>query len=225
MLTAPRPKPTLSKTLASVEAAGWREFVLSLDNCPMPERPEAGLIHRYWRHEMYSLGPWPHYVAALRRSLRTLSWDALCVLQDDVVLAKGLRDALESSALASWQRCHGLVSLWLAGWHSRNPNWVGQSFWWRLPPSELPRRCYGALAMIWRRWQVQAIVGSPPGEGRTRADYWIGRFCKDENVPLIYPQRSFVQHAGEGNSTLGDTPRSKQYRLADDPISDCKSLW
>jgi hypothetical protein len=56
----------------------------------------------------------------------------------------------------------------------------------------------------------------------SRADYWLGKFCKDEFLNWAYPTRSLCQHIGEGDSTLSNDERSPLYRLADNPVEDCE---
>lgn len=231
VLTAPgRKTPTLRRTIESVVAAGWSDLLISVDTRLPETLDDMQAILRY-RNAGVRPGPWPHLLDAVRHSLVWRDWDSLLIVQDDISLAVGCRRWLETRAAWMTQSV-ALASLWLPAWHSDNsipPHVLAACWpeiaWWMLKPEDLPRRAYGALAIVLSRDSATALSCWVGAAGSlSKADFWLGKWCKESGKSWLYPFRSLCQHEGEGDSTISNDHRSPLYRMADNPVTDCDSL-
>jgi hypothetical protein len=225
-----RERCTLRATLDSIYEAGWAEVVLSGDGEDPPDLPGLRVEARRRCSGPKRLGPWPHWLDVVRHALRSCDdWDSLLVVQDDVRLARNLRWWLDSR-LCEWRRpTTGVASLWLPGCYPRDNELCRQHRdvhpdqveFWPLPTGDLPRKAYGALALVLHRHVALAVTSWAGHNGSSKADYWLGKFCKERGWNWLYPSRSLAQHTGEGDSTLDTGDRSPLYRLATNPVTDC----
>lgn len=180
--SAPRPEPTLERTLASLERAGFDE--------------------RYVFNDAQRRGAWPNWLKALR-SLVAVGADTLLVCQDDVVFCRGLRAYLERTlwpgdgprgaepgrlALCS-PYCPTPYRQEQRGWHRQNRGWhlVGALCW------AIPRTA--ALAML---ADLRSL------EADRRIDARVGQWAVRTGRSVWYHFPSLAQHIGLGNSALGD---------------------
>jgi hypothetical protein len=211
--------PTLQATAESLADAGWGDFIVSSDGGPSSGVEVPWAIVRYRFATSRRHGPWPHLLDLVASRLDWPSWEWLLVAQDDVRFARSLRPWLE--AHRGWD-CPGaaLASLWLPTYHAGEGERRGD--WWPLPAEDTPLRSYGALALVFSRESAESLASWRGGDGQiSRADHWLGMWCRESGLSWLYPARSLCQHTGEGDSTLGDLPRSPLYRLATNPILDC----
>jgi len=173
--TAPRPKPTLERSLKSLQAAGFASPLVVADG--------------------EGAGSWPTWLAALGQIVDTRpEATAYMVVQDDGVFCRGLRAYLEqtlwpsvTTALCS-PYCPGAYRR-SVGWHPENHGWslVGAQCW-AIPPGAA-RRMLADLSGVASRSRVDAIVG---------------RWAKAAGLDCWYHTPSLAQHAGLRNSALGD---------------------
>ena len=200
--TAPRPRATLAATRASLARAGFDRVTVFDDSG--------------------GAGAWPTWLAALRGLLDAAPQaDAYLIAQDDAIFWQGLRRYLERT-------------LWKGEGDYPTSNFT-------LPPSLFSPYCPGIYLRGrpagWHRIdEGAALVGavcwvlSPPmartlrdGLGgvaaRSRIDLIVGRFCRRRRLPVYYHAPSLVQHAGNGNSALGD-PGSGPIRQAVDFVGE-----
>ena len=178
--TAPRPVPTLNRTLASLGRAGF-DGVQVFD--------DAG-----------RKGAWPNWLLAVQTLLqRHAEADALLLCQDDAVFCRGLREYLDRTlwpdagerpgvALCS-PYCPGPYRRKQSGWHQQKRGWylVGALCW------ALPRRA--AEAVLRDLGTVRA---------NDRIDARVGKWASETDRSVWYHSPSLVQHVGNENSALGD---------------------
>ncbi|NQT38813.1 MAG: hypothetical protein HQ581_15060 [Planctomycetes bacterium] len=185
--TAPRPRSTLESTLAGLRTAGWPD-------CRIFDDREGA-------------GAWRNWIGALETLLtQRPDADALMLAQDDAVFCRGLRVYLEKNlwpaadvALCS-PYCPSPYRKPSRGWHRQDHGWylVG-AVCWVIPPRA-----------------ARAIVRDLGGvEARDRIDARVGRWAAKTGRSVWYHTPSFVQHAGNGNSALGD-PLVNRLRMAAD---------
>ena len=176
LTTAPRPEPTLKRTMASLQRAGWGKVSVFDDT------------HRQ--------GAWPNWLRAVRALLlEHRGADALLVCQDDAVFCRGLQAYLERTlwpddqvALCS-PYCPSPYRGKTAGWHPENRGWY----------------LVGALCWAIPRDTAEAILRSLGHvEARSRIDARVGHWARQTGRSVWYHTPSLVQHIGNGNSALGD---------------------
>lgn len=232
VMTAPgRSKPTLQKCVDSIWQAGFRRFILSEDPGYWPEITTRGEFSRRAASVDKPLGPWPHFLDLLPLSYQlNEAGGGLLIVQDDVILPKGLAAWL--TIKPEWRLQRHIASLWLPSFFHVEPPYddicntqakPGDIEWWSLGRHDLPRRAYGALAIL----MTLSVAGElqewgRPEQGMSKADYRLGEFCKDTGHTWLYPTRSLVEHAGADNSSLSKVPRQKVYTLANNPVKDCE---
>ena len=174
--TAPRPVPTLKRTLMSLERGGFGEVRVVDD------------VRRD--------GAWPNWLRAVRTLLTERpAADALLVCQDDIVCCRRLREHLErilwpdGSVAVCSPYCPGPYCGDRQGWHQERRGWY----------------LVGALCWAMPRAAAEAIlddIGSV--EARNRIDARVGQWALETRRSVWYHTPSLVQHIGNGNSALGD---------------------
>ena len=193
--TAPRPKPTLQQTLASLERAGFG--------------------HLHVVDDRGKSGAWPSWLRALRGLLAEHpEAEALLICQDDAVFYRGLRQYLEQSlwpgsrvAVCS-PYCPALYRWPQSGWHREDHGWdlVGAVCW------AIPR--ITAKILLGDLGQVRAD---------RQIDARIGRWARRTGRSVWYHTPSLVQHVAPTNSALGHNLDGSR-RRADDFVGEAYVL-
>lgn len=221
--TAPRRTNYLPTCLESMRLAGWADPLVLAE--PGAEVPGFCNV----RINKKSIGPWPNALQGFRMLSSSSTYqrpDAIMLVQDDVVLAKGLRPWLEQQL--EWGGAEiaenaGVVSVYCPTIHAQR----NQKRWWPLPLVDVPRRCYGACAVVLPIKSVFMLLANPQGEGcRTKADIWLGRHCAANSLDWWYHTPSLAQHIG-AVSTLSDNlseEREAIYRRAEEFVDDVQFL-
>ncbi len=182
VLTAPRPIPTLGRTLASLQRAGWSD-ALAWRNAGLP--PGEG-----------NLCAWRDRLAFLLKEVPDA--DAYLLAEDDVVFCLGLRSYLQRALWPEEPSKIALCGVFTpeayssdeVGWHQQNRGYylvAAQA--WIMPPAAA-RAALVDLASVHSPYQADRIVGD--WAARTNRNVW-------------YHSPSLAQHIGVGNSALGDT--------------------
>jgi hypothetical protein len=185
VLTAPRPVPTLDRTLSSLQRAGWSDARVWRDR---GLRPGEG-----------NFCPWRERLAFLLREVPDA--DAYFLPEDDVVFCRELRTYLQRALWPEDPSKIALCSVFTpeayfsdkAGWHQQNRGYylvAAQA--WIMPP-------VAARAVL----ADLASVRSPYGVDRV-----VGEWAAQTNRSVWYHSPSLAQHIGVGNSALGDALRS-----------------
>lgn len=194
--TAPRPRPTLARTLQGLHRAGWTDVRLFADG--EVEIPDA------WRHLEVSwrsprMGAWPSYYLALAELLmRRPSADAFMIVQDDTVLFEHpqLRSYVESILWPAPER--GIVSLYCSKAYARPvPGWH------RLDE----RLIWGGQILIFDRETLIELVSDPgvirhrlDPTGLANIDGVIGQWAEATGTGVYVPSPSLAQHIGQTSS-------------------------
>ena len=195
VLTAPRPQPTLKRTLASLAAAGWPDVSVVRDEPPRGH-------FAAWIDALTAV------VAAEPRA------DAYFLVEDDVVFCRGLRAYLERRLWPADPAEIALCSVFTPaayrqptpGWHpQRRGHYLVASQAWILPP--------GAARAV-----LNDLKGVPSAHN---ADWMVGQWAEKANRSVWYHTPSLAQHVGLGNSALGDNLIS-DLRVADDFPGECR---
>jgi hypothetical protein len=180
VLTAPRPLPTLERTVASLARAGWPECIV------VPDGQRAG-----------------HFCAWLDVLARMVGdgpdADVYLLAEDDAVFCRGLRDYLERTLWPTERAGVALCSLFTPevyrfrtrGWHVEQRGlYLISSVAWAIPP-EAAR-------------DILAAFGPTPSSAYG-ADRVIGQWATDvAGRTTWYHTPSLAQHIGLANSALGD---------------------
>lgn len=187
--TAPRPEPTLARTLASLADAGWPEFHVFADG-------ETSVpMSKHLTLRLPAVGAFPNWVLALEELVqRHVHASHYLLVQDDVIFCRNVRAYVEGLDL------DGLVSLYRSARHPGVDTYRHQD----------GHRFIGALAIVIPQQDARRLVASRLAVDhrlrRTRStdliDGALGKWCCDNGTPLWVHGPSLVQHTGH-TSTLG----------------------
>jgi hypothetical protein len=190
--TAKRRVPTLGSTLMSLVDAGFLPTIIAEPNEGAPTSVGSFKVLVSEKR----LGPW----GALRRALTIgveRKPDFVAVFQDDVRLAHGTREwLLEQLAGPDGERLWsaGVVSLYTASAYDDGIEYKG---WLEVPRGDLPRRAYGALALVFPVESAKLLLASPPNpEQRIRADLNTAMWARLANRSFLCHSPSLVWHTG-----------------------------
>ena len=187
---APRPGVDyLPAALAELAEAGWPDpLVVAEPGTAIPDgcRAVVSDAHR---------GPWPAFQATVRMLLELHSdATALLIAQDDVLIARGLRDALDAAPWPVAGNQTGVLSLYTAARiaEGRPPGWF------RLEPDRIGRlQAYGACAVAMPRGAAERLLAMRLGAGSlTSTDSWLGEFCRRAGLAYVQHNPGFCQHIG-----------------------------
>jgi len=203
VLTAPRPKKTLERTLRSLKKAGWEPGV--------DPSSEVGIYQ-----DGASLGQFRAYMEALRCTVhRHPKADAYSVVEDDVVFCRGLREYLERTLWPGPVEKIALCSPYCPIAY-RLRRWKG----WHDSQSSQGLYLAGSQAWVFPPQAARAILAEvAPLESPHGADWEIGRWARATRWRVWYHTPSLAQHVGLGNSALGDNLVS-DIRLAGDFVGE-----
>ncbi len=188
VLTAPRPQPTLQRTLDSLQAAGWTNG-------------RAGASPQILVYEDRALsGHFRGYMGALRHAVECQPRaDAYFVVEDDVVFCPGLHRYLQQTLWPGPVEKIALCSPYCPkAYQQERPGWSD---------AQSKRGFYlaGSQAWIFPPQAAEAILADvAPRESRHSADWEIGRWADRTARQVWYHTPSLAQHKGIGNSALGD---------------------
>ncbi len=191
VLTAPRPKPTLHRTLDSLEAAGF----------PGVKAWNDATASGHFRAWMSALA----WIVARRPGA-----EAYFVVEDDTVFCRGLHQYLRRTLWPGPAEKIALCSPYCPeAYRQVKPGWDdGQS----------QRGFYlaGSQAWIFPPRAARAILAELAPLHTTRnADWEIGKWAGATGRKVWYHTPSLAQHEGLGNSALGDDTISTIRRAAD----------
>ena len=208
--TAPRHRPTLPWCLDSLRRAGWENPRLFIDSVvTIPDR----FADLPFTLRDSKIGAWPNYYLALAELLmRSPEADAYMIVQDDCFFHDrvNLREHLEEIL---WPADPvGAVSLYCSKAYA--PAQTG----WHEYPDE---RIWGALAFIFPSESAARFLANPQVLAHRRAsplglaniDGLIGRWARDEHMPIYYPYPSLAQHIGE-TSAIWPAAQAEGFRRA-----------
>jgi len=204
--------------LESVRAAGWGRLTVYAE----PGTPEHWPDTRVADH---SLGPWPNFQRVVADSLAE-PWDYLAVFQDDCLVARGLRPWLEAW-LARWPfENTGVVSLYSSARtiHNLKPD----RGWFAISRDRLPWTACGAVALLLMRPEAERLaVKFPFPSDRTKTDYHLNNWCRDNGVQWVEHNPSLVSHVGRVSAVLTGIGRNTPWYAArheGEWAADCRNL-
>ena len=191
--TAPRIKPTLARTLASLSSAGWPSPLIFAE--PGSNFPPDRTTQVIQRSEL--LGAWPNwYMGLVELYQRDPEAEAYLMVQDDVLFCKNVRQYLETALWPSDRL--GVVSLY----NPLPPQTAQVGFWPYDPAGGMP--C--ALAMAFPNAAVRLLLGDMkvllhrrrgPTVGRRLIDTVVGQWADRSGWGAFLHWPSLCQHIGE----------------------------
>ncbi len=203
--TAPRPEPTLDRSLRSLADAGWPDALVFAE--PDSYVPDWLEPHRLVQRPT-TLGAWPNWLMSLQELTLRYPWaDAYLLCQDDVVYTRDLRAYLETTLWPS-ERV-GVASL-----HTALHQDSGKRGWSMLGEGEV--MAWGAQAYAIPNPAARALLRSPlvvnhrhrgPRHGLCNIDTVIGQWCETSGFPYFVHSPSLTEHVGDTSAiwTHGDT--------------------
>lgn len=215
--TSPRRLPTVEPCVESIIQAGWTEPVLFVDGEVKLPRHLASLESCQRKP---ALGAFPNFALSLSELyMRDPHADAYLMIQDDAIFlpSPATREYLErvlwpnAGAYMASLYCSKKYNQVNAGWHLFPENWV-----------------WGAVAFVFSNAAVHEILTSqtflkhralPGRDGLSKIDVVLGQIAQENEIPLIFPSPSLVQHIGN-ISTIWDHARAVNARYADQFIGD-----
>ena len=219
--TAPRRKPTLAVTLASLARAGWDRPRLFAE--PGAEVPAAFSGLPVSRRDE-TLGAFPNWLLGLAELvLRDPAADAYLMAQDDVLFSAGLRGYLERTLWPD-ARC-GVVSV-------HCPSHLSAGLGLGYHALDLGWDAWGAQGYVFSNPSARALLADPlpvlhrrhgPREGLRNVDSLVGLWCRLRGRAYCVHVPSLAQHVGEA-STLWPGATTFGRRRAGDFAADVAAL-
>ncbi|MBI3865255.1 MAG: glycosyltransferase family 4 protein [Planctomycetia bacterium] len=207
LLTAPRRKPVIRQTLESLRLSGFDQIHIFAE--PQSELPAADPNLTITVHER-RLGNFLNFYSSLTRLLtENPSTDAFAVFQDDIQLARGLRQWCDEQF---WPLQAAVVSLFTPRLHSDRT--VG----WRLLSPGSQRVC-GAQSLVFRRDALQRFLTDPQvivslQHRDQNDDAVVAAWAAREGTGIAYHTPSLVQHVGEVSSLYAGGPDRRNFAHA-----------
>ncbi len=203
--TAPRRRPTLDRTLASLAASGFDAGTVFSDR----ERGTDLARATNWTIVVQAerVGAWRNWLIALERLVTgEPEAQALLLCQDDVLFCRGLRAYLERTlwpdgdAAACSPYCPALYRSDESGWHREDHGWdlVGAQCW------AIPRPAAEAILRDLGRVKADKQI-----------DARIGRWALQTGRSVWYHTPSLAEHLAPVNSALGHNVDGPRRRAAD----------
>lgn len=195
------PVSYLPQTLQSLKEAGFDEPMICDDpdltgSWPNLRRAMAGLVERTDQPD-----------------------DGLCVFQDDIQVACGLKAWIEQSFWPDDFSRIGVVSLYCA-----KVNLQPQDGWTDLDLLS-SYRPYGALCYVFPRWAAQLLLANPPNLAfLTASDTSVATFCRREKLRYMLHSPGFVEHFGVISSIADHRGNLIPERMAGRWISDANEM-
>jgi glycosyltransferase involved in cell wall biosynthesis len=207
LTTAPRPNPTIERTLSSLQAAGFETIHIFAEPGTRLPRPSNHLPVVVNPQRLGTLLNLYSSLAALLASLP--SADAFAVFQDDIDAAHGLKQWCDEQF---WPLDASVVSLFTPRLHS------GSSPGWRLLSPGYQRAC-GAQALVFRRDAVHEFLSDPLVMNRLQAkgnnnDAVVAGWTARHGRSIAYHTPSLVQHLGHQSSIYTAGPDRRNFAHA-----------
>jgi hypothetical protein len=222
VVTCNRPQPTLLETLASLRDAGFGGPTLVCEpGTVLPYIPGGHFAMTSHVH----MGPW----GALRKAIEIglgppLDAEWIVQFQDDIKLAAGTRDWLISEIDSGRLDGCGAASLYCNSAHSDEAIAGGETGWITIPPDDLPRRAYGALALVFSAESARMLLADPPNPTqKIRCDLNVGTFCKLTGRNFLVHCPSLCQHCGT-TSVAHPTGELNYLRTAKHFVTDVSEI-
>jgi|GEM_PF-2061409 len=217
VVTAPREKPTLERTIESIRGAGWSDiFVRGEPRSPIPKDVVSHVAAR-------QCGVAKNTLALIRMLLDDES-DAMLICQDDVLLSVGCREYVERT----WPINNGgLGLLWL---YRNEPKTKADRAWVRLPNTvDGARGVYGSLAVVLTQRLAEMLERDEPlGQLATARAGWdtqLIRWAATKTQAEIYHHDpSLAQHIGETSVLHQGMKITRSRRAADNWHRDVTKL-
>jgi hypothetical protein len=217
--TAPREKPTLQTTIASLIANRWEPHIFSEPGVDLTSLSQLPIHNNAVR-----LGAWFNWFHSCKTVLDTTRSDYILTVQDDTVIAPGTAEFLASFEWPS-DSC-GMVSLYTPTQYTKRTPGLH-----RIRTNSL----WGACAMLFRRSDLQRIIDTKVAKNwrgaafktrkRPREDWEvanvdtaIGKALRELGLHPYFFSPSLSQHIGDTSSIghKGMGPR----RIASDVVTD-----
>ena len=214
--TAPRQQPTLTRCLASLDAAGWNRVSLFAEPDSVLPVNTPGLTVSQRPRRMGAFPNW--YLSLTEMVMADPHADAYFFCQDDVILTAGLRKYLEDHL---WPAANvGVVSVYCPSHYE-----VSEQIGFR--EINYGPKTWGALAYVFPNPAVRQLLADEmfidhrhhgPREGLKNIDSLVGNWCFERNLGYYVHSPSLAQHIGK-TSTLWDsgvTGRRRAQTFLDD---------
>lgn len=198
--TAPREKPTLQSTIASLVANRIEPHIFA-----EPGSELTGIGQLPTHQNATRLGAWHNWIHACQTLLQTTRSDYILTVQDDTVIAEGAIEFLRS---VTWPKDCGMISLYTPGHYTKMKPGLHkiktQSLW-------------GACAMLFKRDQLQRLLATEVAQNwkgvnslaRTKprepweianVDTAVGKALIEMGLFPYFFTPSLSQHIGETSS-------------------------
>jgi glycosyltransferase involved in cell wall biosynthesis len=216
LMTAPRGRPTIERSLASLQEAGFDSIqVFAEPGSPIPASCDSKSVTMHPRRlgtllNFYSSADW-----LLQKYPRA---QAIAIFQDDIEVASGLKRWCDEEF---WPLDAGIVSLFTPRLHS------DRTSGWRLVSPGYQRVC-GAQAMVFRREALQTFLADPLVINRLAArrhnnDAVIAGWVARQRLSIAYHTPSLVQHVGHVSSIYPTGPDRRNMANAVSSVAKIES--
>ena len=181
--TTKRDVDYLKSTIESVGLAGF-DMPLLVSDGKMGDNYGQGYVD-----SVVQVGVVPNFRTAMALFQAV---DFKIVLQDDVIVSKGLKLWLENQKL----RDDCIYSLYTPAVHDSTTGWHELDLVQSLDSPFPWMKTIGACGMMFPYEIAKKFVSEPPPKRTDRLGAAIGEFCSKHSIPLMMHSPSLVQHVG-----------------------------
>jgi len=210
----------LADAVDSIIAAGWPDGIVYAE----PGTPDCRWPMDYANEK---IGSWPQFQRALRGCLES-PCDAAVVFQDDCLVARNCRGWLDRE-LAGWRWPDaGLVCLYTcevaAKAYAKGPGWFA------VPDKTRRSASHGAVAVVVMREVAERLAAKFPRPlDRTKTDYHLELWCRDQGLRIVMHNPSLARHVGVVSAVRAGKknkrePRLSRWRREGEFAEDCQHL-
>lgn len=223
VMTAPRPTPTLNRSLSTFRKAGFREHVRIFADSEPPKSIEDK--NTYLITSLNKRGNMKNWAFALATTISAdPTADFIAIMQDDITWSVNSCDVLYSEMAAMDKAAHdaGYLSVYLAPNHARErgrtPS-MGSGILEKWRESRVGYKSMGALCYILPMRASTALIADAQfkkfcAERDHNDDQIVSKCLFDMKLKLWYRHPGLVNHSlGSGNSAIfpGKPPRDTEH--------------
>ena len=193
--TSKRKWETLTETVKSIRAAGWRNAPVLISTEKNWEPPAMEGIDLAWNR--YRPGPWPHFISMVHKLIKSHNnADYYLLSEDDAKYARGLREYLDMTLPAFEHAPVGAFSLYC----DRKMAEVTNGFGWSWVPAGVAT--YGSVALVMRPDALKLVALAPCESGEDRGtDTQLGQWLQQQHLQWLVHRPSLVEHTGVTSTT------------------------
>ena len=218
MLTAPREKSTIDRTLASLCRAGFDQVHIFAEPGSRIPGEFRHLPVTYQGRKLGNLGNFCTSLITL--FMQEPRADCYAIFQDDIEVAAGLKTWCDTEF---WPHGAGLVSLYTC------KIYYAETSGWRIVKPDMTRT-FGAQAFVFRRDVLKEFLTdgrmfelheTHPGIGD---DAVVGEFATRRDIGIAYHTPSLIDHVGDVSAIVADAHGTSGPQSRTEPVGSVADI-